>query len=244
MGARVARARGRLNGAPMLVVLTGAGISAESGLATFRDAGGLWEGHRPEAVATPEAFARDRAMVHRFYNARRKAAAEAEPNAAHYALATLQERLGAQMLLVTQNVDGLHDRAGHRRHIAMHGKLSRACCGACQARWECALEMASEDPCPACGAPETRPDIVWFGEMPFEMDRIYEALSQATHFAALGTSGQVYPAAGFAEVAAEYGARCWELTLQPSGNPHFEEVIPGPATETVPRWCEEIADKL
>jgi len=227
-----------------LVILTGAGVSAESGLATFRDAGGLWEGHRPEEVAAPEAYARDPALVHRFYSARRRAAEAAEPNAAHRALAALQERLGERMLLVTQNVDGLHEKAGHRRAIRMHGTLFRAICSRCGARWECARDTHPEDPCPSCAAPATRPAIVWLADTPFEMERIYHPLSPCSHFAALGTSGQVYPAAGFAEVAAEHGARCWELSLAPSENPWFEEVITGPATRTVPGWCRAMAKAI
>ncbi|MEM1374928.1 MAG: NAD-dependent deacylase [Pseudomonadota bacterium] len=227
-----------------LVVLTGAGISAESGLATFRDAGGLWEGHRPEEVATPEAFARNPDMVHRFYNARRAAAREARPNAAHRALAELQERLGARMLLVTQNVDALHEAAGHGGVVHMHGALDGAACGACEARWPAPEVMATDDPCPSCGAPATRPDIVWFGEIPREMDRIYAALAEASVFAAIGTSGLVYPAAGFVEVAAGHGARCHEINIAASGNPWFETLYDGPATEAVPRWCAEVAGLL
>ncbi|MEM6728027.1 MAG: Sir2 family NAD-dependent protein deacetylase [Pseudomonadota bacterium] len=225
---------------PKLVILTGAGISAESGLATFRDAGGLWEGHRPEEVATPEAFARDPALVHRFYNARRQAARAAQPNAAHQALAALAREAGDALLAVTQNVDGLHEAAGHAGILHMHGALDQATCANCAATWPAPLAMAPEDPCPACAAPATRPDIVWFGELPKDLDAILDALSTARHFAAIGTSGQVYPAAGFAQVAREAGATCWELTLMASGNPAFHIVREGPATETVPAWCEEI----
>ncbi|MEL6913659.1 MAG: NAD-dependent deacylase [Pseudomonadota bacterium] len=227
-----------------IVILTGAGISAESGLATFRDAGGLWEGHRPEEVATPEAFARDPDLVQRFYNARRRAARAARPNAAHAALAGLQRQLGARMLLVTQNVDGLHEAAGHGEVVHMHRSLDRATCAECGEAWAAPLVMEVEDPCPACGARATRPDIVWFGEMPKAMDRIYEALSTAAIFAAIGTSGQVYPAAGFADIAAGRGAQTWELTLVPSGNPVFDEEWPGKATETVPAWCAEMAARF
>ncbi|MEO0665016.1 MAG: NAD-dependent deacylase [Pseudomonadota bacterium] len=227
-----------------LVILTGAGVSAESGLATFRDAGGLWEGHRPEEVATPEAFARDPALVHRFYNARRAQAAAAAPNAAHRALADLQDRLGARMLLVTQNVDALHEAAGHGGVLHMHGALDRAICASCGARWAAPAVMAPDDPCPSCAAPATRPDLVWFGEMPHALDRIFDALEAAEVFAAIGTSGQVYPAAGFVDVAARHGAETWELTLAPSGNPMFDEVAAGPATETVPRWCALMAERL
>lgn len=226
------------------MILTGAGVSAESGLQTFRDGNGLWENHRLEDVATPEAFAKDRALVHRFYNARRKAARAARPNAAHQALARLQEKLGARMLLVTQNVDALHEAAGHSDLIHMHGALDGATCAACQTRWPAPLVMSPQDRCPNCGQKATRPDIVWFGEMPHEMERLYLALEAAEHFAAIGTSGQVYPAAGFAEIAALHGASCTELTLAASGNPYFEEVILGPATQTVPAWCEKILSQL
>ncbi|MEL6549978.1 MAG: NAD-dependent deacylase [Pseudomonadota bacterium] len=227
-----------------LVILTGAGVSAESGLATFRDAGGLWEGHRPEDVATPEAFARDPEMVQRFYNARRAAARAARPNAAHAALADLQARLGARMLLVTQNVDGLHKAAGHGDVLHMHGALDGATCAACGARWAAPRIMDVRNPCPSCGAQATRPDIVWFGEMPRHMGRIYDALEAASVFAAIGTSGQVYPAAGFVEIAAGRGAETWELTLAPSGNPLFDETRAGKATKTVPGWCAEMAARF
>ncbi|MEO0487809.1 MAG: NAD-dependent deacylase [Pseudomonadota bacterium] len=227
-----------------LVILTGAGVSAESGLATFRDAGGLWEGHRPEYVATPEAFARDPAMVHRFYNARRAAARAARPNAAHGALAQLQRALGPRMLLVTQNVDALHEAAGHEGVVHMHGALDGACCASCGATWRAPPVMAPQDPCPSCGVRSTRPDIVWFGEMPKAMDRLYTALSRCAVFAAIGTSGQVYPAAGFVDVAAQAGAACWELNLAPSGNPRFAHHATGPASTCVPDWCREIEAQL
>ncbi len=229
---------------PDLVILTGAGVSAESGLATFRDSGGLWENTRIEDVATPEAFERDPALVHAFYNARRAGAAKATPNAGHHALADLQTQLGSRLLLVTQNVDGLHEAAGHKDVLHMHGALSGARCASCGATWPAPLVMAPGDACPTCGAQTTRPDIVWFGEMPYQMDRILSALEATEHFAAIGTSGMVYPAAGFAEVAAGAGAACWELTLEPSGNPWFENVEAGPATQTVPRWCAQIMDLL
>ena len=181
-----------------IVILTGAGLSAESGLGTFRDADGLWARHRIEDVATPEGFARDPALVHAFYNARRAQAAEAQPNAAHLALARLAAREG--VTLVTQNVDGLHEKAG-AESIHMHGTLSGALCAACDHRWEAPLAMTPEDPCPACAAKATRPDVVWFGEMPYHMELIADRLADCTLFAAIGTSGQVYPAAGFVQEA-------------------------------------------
>jgi len=219
------------------VVLTGAGISAESGLSTFRDAGGIWSTVDVNDVATPEGFARDPARVLDFYNARRARAAGVRPNAAHLALAALQARLGAAMTLVTQNVDNLHEAAGHDPVIHMHGAIAGALCAACGARWAAPAEMRAEDPCPACTEPATRPDVVWFGEVPYHMERIEAALARATHFAAIGTSGQVWPAAGFAAMARARGAVTAELTLEPSGGA-FDEVMAGRATETVPAWAE------
>ena len=219
-----------------IAILTGAGISAESGLATFRGPGGLWEGHRVEEVATPEAFARDPVLVHRFYNLRRARAAEARPNAAHRALADLAQRHA--VTLITQNVDDLHERAGSRDVIHMHGALAGALCAACGHRWPAPAVMATADPCPACGAAATRPDIVWFGEMPYEMERIWEAVGAADVFAAIGTSGQVYPAAGLAQHAARLGVHCVELNLATSANARdFHQRIIGPASETVPAWA-------
>lgn len=222
-----------------VVVLTGAGISAESGLATFRGTGGLWEGQRVEDVATPEAFQRNPALVHRFYNLRRATAAEARPNAAHHALADLAGRVG--LTLVTQNVDDLHERAGSPQVIHMHGQLNRALCAACAHRWDAPAMMAATDPCPACGAQATRPDIVWFGEIPYHMETIWPALEQADLFAAIGTSGQVYPAAGFAQHAARHGVRCIEINLEPGANSgDFDAQITGPATRTVPDWTASL----
>ncbi len=223
-----------------LVILTGAGISAESGMGTFRDEGGLWAQHRIEDVATPEAFARNPALVHRFYNARRVQAAEAKPNAAHHALARLQSAFPGEVVLVTQNVDGLHEKAGSKA-IHMHGELSRALCAACAHRWDAPAEMKVGDPCPACKAPATRPDIVWFGEMPYHMDRIFEALQTCDLFAAIGTSGQVYPAAGFVEEARVAGATTVELNLRDSDMSHaFDDHITGPASKTVPAWVDRL----
>ncbi|MGJ8602913.1 MAG: NAD-dependent deacylase [Marivita sp.] len=223
-----------------IVVLTGAGVSAESGLGTFRDEGGLWAQHRIEDVATPEAFARDPALVHRFYTARRIQAAQAQPNAAHRALARLQADWEGDVLLVTQNVDGLHQKAGASA-IHMHGELSRALCAACAHRWDAPLEMSAGDTCPACHAPSARPDIVWFGEMPYHMERILDAIQTCDLFAAIGTSGQVYPAAGFVEEARLAGAATVELNLRDSDMSHaFEHHILGPASRTVPVWVDQI----
>ena len=220
-----------------IVILTGAGISAESGLGTFRDEGGLWAQHRIEDVATPEGFARNPDLVHEFYNARRANAAEAVPNAAHYALAELEAKLDGTLLIVTQNVDSLHEKAGSKNVLHMHGILAGALCAACGHRWEAPAMMAKEDPCPACAAPQTRPDVVWFGEIPYEMERIEDALSAADIFVSIGTSGEVYPAANFVSHADYIGAHTVELNLEPSaGASRFAEVHLGPATETVPQW--------
>ncbi|AMY68005.1 NAD-dependent deacylase [Frigidibacter mobilis] len=224
-----------------IVVLTGAGISAESGIPTFRASDGLWEQHRIEDVATPEGFARDPALVHRFYNARRAAAAAAVPNAAHKALARLQTAGRHDLLIVTQNVDDLHERGGARDVLHMHGSLAGALCAACGQRWPAPAAMAPEDPCPACSAPETRPDIVWFGEIPYHMDRIWQALREADLFVSIGTSGQVYPAAAFAQDAARAGARTLELNLDPSAlSAEFDEARQGPATRLVPAWVDSL----
>lgn len=223
-----------------IVVLTGAGISAESGLGTFRDKGGLWTKYDLNEVATPEGFARDPALVHDFYNARRANCAGAQPNAAHHALARFQGQRPGEMLIVTQNVDDLHARAGSEA-IQMHGALMRALCAACGHRWDAPRVMAPADPCPACARAATRPDVVWFGEMPYRMDAIEAALAGAEIFAAIGTSGQVWPAAGFVKLARRAGARCVELNLEPSEmSPAFHERRFGPASELVPAWVEEL----
>ncbi len=222
-----------------IVVLTGAGISAESGLATFRDAGGLWEGHRPEDVATPEAFMADRALVQRFYDARRAELATVSPNPAHRALAELGHRIGDDLVLVTQNVDDLHERAGSSAVIHMHGELLRARCEACsgQPHWDGPL--ADEPDCPICGVAALRPDVVWFGELPYQMERIDQELKRCDLFVAIGTSGQVYPAAGFVEQARRHGARTVELNLEATES-RFTESIVGPAGQTVPAWVAQI----
>ncbi|MDQ4088093.1 MAG: NAD-dependent deacylase [Pseudomonadota bacterium] len=225
-----------------IVILTGAGISAESGLATFRADDGLWENHRIEDVATPEAFARDPALVQAFYDARRARLKEVEPNAAHRALARLDAAWPGELLIVTQNVDDLHERAGAKRVLHMHGELKSAWCLGCDARmrWEDDLGDAPE--CPNCRARgKLRPDIVWFGEMPYEMDRIDRALMDTDLFVSVGTSGAVYPAAGFVQTARYCGARTLEINLEPSlGSYHFHESRTGKAGELVPQWVEEL----
>ena len=222
------------------MILTGAGISAESGLGTFRDEGGLWAQHKIEDVATPEGFARDPELVQRFYNMRRAEDVKAVPNAAHHALAALEAV--DDVLVVTQNVDGLHEAAGSKNVLHMHGSLARAMCATCQARWDAPLVMTVSDACPSCGAKATRPDIVWFGEIPYGMEKIDAALSQATLFASIGTSGNVYPAAGFVAEARRLGVPTVELNLEPSaGYSMFDEVRIGPASETVPEWVADFS---
>ena len=224
-----------------IVILTGAGISAESGLGTFRDAGGLWTRYRIEDVATPEGFARDPALVQEFYNRRRALAARARPNAAHRALARLQRDWPGAVVIVTQNVDALHERAGARDVIHMHGALDGALCAACGHRWPAPEAMAPDEPCPSCGVRAGRPDVVWFGEIPYHMDAIAGHLAQADLFAAIGTSGQVHPAAGFVHEAAAAGAHTVELNLAPSGiSAAFAERRLGPATQVVPAWVDEL----
>ena len=225
-----------------IVVLTGAGVSAESGVATFRGPDGLWEGHRVEDVATPEAFRRDPALVHDFYDARRAKLGTVKPNAAHEALARLDAAWPGELLLVTQNVDDLHERAGSKRLMHMHGELRNGWCLGCDERfaWEGAMGGGAE--CPGCNAAgQMRPDIVWFGEMPYGMERIEEALQRCDLFASIGTSGAVYPAAGFVQTARYCGARCIEINLEPSmGSVFFHESRIGRAGELVPAWVEEV----
>lgn len=224
-----------------ILILTGAGISAESGLGTFRDVDGLWTKYDLEDVATPEGFARDPALVHAFYNARRANCLDAAPNAAHHALGRLQLEHAGPVTLVTQNVDDLHERGGATNVIHMHGELAGALCAQCNHRWPAPREMSPSLPCPSCGAPRTRPDIVWFGEMPYQMDAIYAALGEADLFVAIGTSGTVYPAAGFVGEARAMGIPTLELNLEPSETAGiFDDARFGPASEIVPVWVDEV----
>ena len=224
-----------------IVVLTGAGISAESGLSTFRDEStGLWEGHDPMTVATPEAFAADPDLVHRFYDDRRAALDRVRPNAAHTALARLQEHLGDDCYLVTQNVDDLHERAGSPQVHHMHGRLRAAWCLSCDRRHEWTGSLIERPPCPACGRATLRPDVVWFGEVPHDMDAVEEALYECDLFVAIGTSGVVYPAAAFVHYAIGNRADTLELNLAPDPVSDFAQVRQGPATENVPAWVEEM----
>jgi NAD-dependent deacetylase len=224
-----------------IVILTGAGISAESGLRTFRAEDGLWEDHRVEDVATPEAFRRNPDLVQRFYDERRRGIMAAQPNPAHAALARLDEAWDGELLIVTQNIDDLHERAGAKRVLHMHGEGLSAWCLACDSRhrWEGLLH--DRPACPACGVAAMRPDIVWFGEMPYQMDRIFDSLAAADLFVSIGTSGAVYPAAGFVQQAASHGAATLELNLERSqGSGWFDESRLGPASELVPAWVEEM----
>ncbi|KAA9085207.1 NAD-dependent deacylase [Microbacterium radiodurans] len=222
---------------PRIVVLTGAGISAESGIRTFRAADGLWEDHRIEDVATPEGYAADPALVHAFYDERRRVAAAAQPNAAHRALADLEARHPGDVVVVTQNIDDLHERAGSRRVIHIHGELERARCEACDERMPWHGDLAGEPACPRCGVRALRPDVVWFGEAVYRLDDIVDAVSLCEEFWVIGTSGAVTPAASLVVIAAENGARTALLNLEAHEETAlFDDVVLGPATATVPAW--------
>lgn len=226
-----------------IVVLTGAGVSAESGISTFRDSGGLWQHYRIEDVASPEGFARDPETVHQFYNDRRRRLPSVEPNAAHEALARLEREAPGDVLIVTQNIDDLHERAGSGNVLHMHGELLKAYCGACHAVTPWQADLTTATPCPACGkAGAMRPHVVWFGEMPLAIERIYTALDACDLFLSIGTSGSVYPAAGFvAEVRARDRAKKVELNLEPSDGTHFfDEAVHGPASEIVPDYVARL----
>lgn len=226
-----------------IVILTGAGISAESGIDTFRSAGGLWEQHRVEDVATPEAFSRDPDLVLRFYDMRRTAIQEKVPNAAHRALAELDAQWNGNLLIVTQNVDDLHERGGARRVLHMHGEHLKAWCTSCDIRSHWRGTLIDRPCCPVCQARTLRPDVVWFGEMPYRMGEIHAALREADLFVSIGTSGAVYPAAGLVRTARELGLQTLELNLERSqGSNWFHETRLGPATEVVPDWVAEVLD--
>jgi NAD-dependent deacetylase len=229
-----------------IVILTGAGVSAESGIATFRDKDGIWAKVDLMDVATPEGFARNPRLVLDFYNRRRKDSRDAKPNAAHLALARLEAEHGGNggaVLVVTQNIDLLHEAAGTRGLIHMHGQADQSLCNHCQARHPWGEEdLAVDLACAACGkAGGLRPDVVWFGEMPYHMDRIFEELGRADLFVSIGTSGNVYPASGFVAEARRAGAHTVELNLEPSeGASLFDEAHHGPASEVVPMYVERI----
>jgi len=232
---------------PFVVVLTGAGISAESGIRTFRAADGLWEEHNVEDVATPEGYRRDPELVQAFYNARRLQLqqSEIEPNAAHHALATLEDALGDNFMLVTQNIDNLHERAGNKRVMHMHGELLKVRCTQSGQVFDWPGELSVTDTCHCCQFPAAlRPHIVWFGEMPIGMDEIYQALAKADFFIAIGTSGHVYPAAGFVHEARLGGAFTIELNLEPSQvESQFDEKKYGLASEVVPEFVHAFLTK-
>lgn len=225
-----------------IVILTGAGLSAESGLGTFRDKDGLWRKYDLNEVATPQGFRRNPQLVLEFYNMRRAKALAAEPNAAHRALARLERDYPGEVLTVTQNVDGLHEAAGSRNVIHMHGEIAKVLCEKCEARRPWRGDIALDTPCPVCTATGgLRPDVVWFGEMPYEMDRILEALGRCDLFVSIGTSGTVYPAAGFVVEALNVGAHTVELNLEPSeGASQFAEQVLGPATQVVPAYVDRL----
>lgn len=228
-----------------IVILTGAGISAESGIDTFRSEGGLWEQYPVEQVATPEGFAADPALVHQFYNLRRAALKSVSPNAAHFALAELEEGLesrGGSLTVITQNVDNLHEQGGAKNVIHMHGVLTSLLCQYCGHRWVSHEDSSPKDSCIACHRiAGPRPDIVWFGEMPYELDRIDQVMSQADLFVSIGTSGAVYPAAGLVSEARRRSIKTLELNLEESqGTSLFDESRLGKAGEIVPKWVSEV----
>jgi NAD-dependent deacetylase len=226
-----------------IVILTGAGLSAESGLSTFRDTDGIWAQYDFREVATPEGFARDPAKVLEFYNRRRRENKGVQPNAAHLALARLERDYPGNVLIVTQNIDPLHERAGSKNLIHMHGEIGKKLCIYCETRCNWGDEdLRVDSQCNACGMiGGMRPDVVWFGEMPYRMDEIYQALIHCDLFISIGTSGTVYPAAGFAVAACDAGARTVELNLEPSeGVSLFDEAHHGKATEIVPPYVEEL----
>lgn len=225
-----------------IFVLTGAGISAESGLGTFRDKGGLWARFDPMKLATPEAFAATPDKVHEFYNMRRANLLASAPNEAHAALARLERELaarGGELFLCTQNIDDLHERAGSRHVAHMHGELLKIRCNSCGTVHEWREDLGRSHACPACATTGTlRPHVVWFGEIPLGLDAIFEALETCDLFVAIGTSGSVYPAAGFVSQARSLGLRTCEINLEPSDNARvFDERHYGPASETVPAWA-------
>ena len=225
-----------------IVILTGAGVSAESGVATFRGPDGTWEGHRVEDVATPQAFARDPQLVQNFYDQRRAKVQTVDPNPAHMALARLDHQWQGDLLLITQNVDDLHDRAGSKRLLHMHGELLQAWCLACDQRCQWTGPLLDHPPCPNCSESGTlRPDIVWFGEIPYQMDQIESAVLKCNLFVSIGTSGAVYPAAGLVQLARHVGAQTLEMNLERSGgSSFFHETRLGKAGEIVPLWVDEV----
>jgi len=237
-----------MQSAKNIVILTGAGVSADSGVATFRDAGGIWAQYSIEEVATPEAFSRDPEKVHGFYNMRRAGLKGVEPNAAHHALARLERELaarGGKVTLVSQNVDDLHRRAGSENILAMHGALAEALCQFCRHVEPWTEDLSLETECPECGSAKgMRPNVVWFGEVPHHLDEIAMSLAEADLFVAIGTSGAVYPAAGLVAEARSLHIPCVELNLEPSDNARlFTGRRYGKASEVVPEWVEDVLAK-
>ncbi len=239
---------GEIMNLPKVVILTGAGISAESGIRTFRASDGLWEDHHIDDVATPEGFRRNPALVQRFYNERRRQLAnlDIQPNTAHLALAKLEQILGDNLLIVTQNVDNLHERAGSKNVLHMHGELLQVRCVKSGKVYEWHKDVTENDRCTCCEPPNVlRPNIVWFGEIPFEMKRIQAALQQCDYFVAIGTSGNVYPAAGFVQETQPYRCKTIEINLEPSKvKSHFDEVRIGKAGTLVPEWVDELLTEI
>lgn len=226
-----------------IVILTGAGISAESGIKTFRASDGLWENHPIDKVATPEAFAKNPKLVHQFYNERRKQiqSHNIAPNAAHLALAKLEEEHAGKVLVVTQNIDNLHERAGSKNLIHMHGEILKIRCNKSANVYPCDYDISIETSCECCNIMGTlRPHIVWFGEIPFQMEEIYQSLETADIFISIGTSGNVYPAAGFVEHAKDSGANCIEVNPKPTYNTNFDDFRKGPASIEVPKLVSEL----
>lgn len=231
-----------------IILLTGAGVSAESGMGTFRDKDGIWTRHSLEDVATPEGFTRNPRLVHDFYNARRRSLREAQPNPAHRALARLEgavKKAGGDLLLVTQNVDDLHEKAGSRSLLHMHGELKQVMCASCGIKGAWDEDLFTDTECWRCGASALRPDVVWFGEMPYGMDAIYQKLGACDLFVSIGTSGEVYPAAGFVNEARRAGAHTVELNLEPSANAwEFSEGRYGLASQIVDEWASDLIRRI
>ncbi len=227
-----------------IVILTGAGISAESGVSTFRDKDGVWAKIDYRDVATPEGFARNPSLVHDFYNMRRRAVREVKPNAAHFALARLEADYPGDVLVITQNVDSLHEQAGTTNLIHMHGQHNQVLCNVCGMHAAWAEDLDVDTPCPVCNARGgLRPDVVWFGEMPYHMEAIQKSLVECRLFVSIGTSGTVYPAAGFVRLARDAGADTVELNLEPSeGASLFHQARQGPATTLVPAYVDELIE--
>lgn len=225
-----------------IVVLTGAGISAESGIKTFRAADGLWEEHRIEEVASPQGFADNPALVHEFYNQRRRhlLSETVRPNPAHQALARFEREFDGEFLMVTQNIDNLHEQAGSENLLHLHGELLKMRCVRTNQIFDTREDLQPSSRCRCCDEPHgLRPHIVWFGEMPFYLERIFEALSRCDLFIAIGTSGNVYPAAGFYQTARLAGARTVEINLEATGS-NFDEHVYGKASERVPQYLLEL----